>query len=427
MKSITAALIAGVLGCAFVHPVLAAGAGTGKETVLHSFGLGTDGSYPAAGLVDVKGTLYGTTQRGGAGSYDDYGTAFAIDPDTGAETVLHSFCSQQDCADGAFPDAALTAVKGVLYGTTQSGGADPKGVALGAGTLFSLDPGTGVETVLYSFSCAKRKCRGDEPESPLLYVRGKLYGTTSFGGAGNDRSGTVFEFDLKSGKERLLYSFCSQQDCADGEEDDEGAPAGLIEINGILYGTTAYGGSGGGLSACQENDYGCGVVFSLDPSTRTEKVLYSFCSQQGCTDGERPVAGLTAVNGMLYGTTSFGGGRGRGTVFALDPNTGAMTVLYSFGCVRRKCKDGATPGGPLLDANGKLYGTADGGADGFGMVFTLDPATGTERRLYSFGGGKDGDGPVGGLIDVKGFLYGTTSSGGTNCKYGCGTVFALKR
>jgi hypothetical protein len=35
----------------------------------------TDGQYPDAGLIDVKGTLYGTTREGGASGL---GTVFAV-------------------------------------------------------------------------------------------------------------------------------------------------------------------------------------------------------------------------------------------------------------------------------------------------------------------------------------------------------------
>ena len=76
-------------------------------------------------------------------------------------------------------------------------------------------------------------------------------------------------------------------------------------------GQTAQGGVGG----C--GSYGCGTVFSLDPNTGAEKVLHSFCSQQNCTDGQSPYAGLIDVNGVLFGTTYGGGAYGFGTVFAL--------------------------------------------------------------------------------------------------------------
>jgi uncharacterized repeat protein (TIGR03803 family) len=88
--------------------------------------------------------------------------------------------------------------------------------------------------------------------------------------------------------------------------------AGLTNVNGTLYGTAAYGGTHG--------DYG--TVLSVT-TTGTEKVLYSFGS--GSEDGEYPEAGLTNVNGTLYGTTYTGGSftcfhhLGCGTVFALTP------------------------------------------------------------------------------------------------------------
>jgi hypothetical protein len=79
MKSICIGLFAGAIGCAFfLQFPAAAGTGNGKEKVIYSF-CGqqncTDGEYPEAGLIDVKGTLYGTTQGGGARAS---GTAFAL-------------------------------------------------------------------------------------------------------------------------------------------------------------------------------------------------------------------------------------------------------------------------------------------------------------------------------------------------------------
>jgi uncharacterized repeat protein (TIGR03803 family) len=85
--------------------------------------------------------------------------------------------------------------------------------------------------------------------------------------------------------------------------------ASLISVNGTLYGTTAYGGTGG---SCGSN--GCGTVFSLTTSGK-ERVLYTFSFR----DGESPSAGLIDVNGTLYGTTIQGGEYGDGTVFALIP------------------------------------------------------------------------------------------------------------
>jgi uncharacterized repeat protein (TIGR03803 family) len=45
--------------------------------LLYSFGHGSDGQHPEASLIDVNGTLYGTTFKGG--THGD-GTVFTLKP-----------------------------------------------------------------------------------------------------------------------------------------------------------------------------------------------------------------------------------------------------------------------------------------------------------------------------------------------------------
>ena len=97
-------------------------------TTLHSFGSGSDAAYPAAPLLNVRGTLYGTTAYGGA--YGK-GTVFSMSLTGTDEKVLHSFGHG---SDGETPLAGLIYVKGALYGTTSAGGKD------GDGTVFALTP-----------------------------------------------------------------------------------------------------------------------------------------------------------------------------------------------------------------------------------------------------------------------------------------------
>lgn len=389
-----------------------------QENVLYSFAGGTDGNTPKAGLIDMKGVLYGTTYSGGAHSE---GTVFALDPNTGAERILYSFCSRQDCSDGAYPAAGLTNVNGILYGTTLSGGLTCKDG--GCGTLYEIDPKTGVETVIHSF-CSQKNCKdGEYPYSGVIGVKGILYGTTKNGGG--NYAGTVFSFDPETGKEKVLYSFCGTELCPDGRLPE----AGLIYVKGALYGTTFEGGNTGCFSE------GCGTVFALDPRTGAETVLYTFCSVGNCTDGELPLAALVDVKGTLYGTTSWGGtsrtcNAGCGTVFALNPDTNAMSVIYSF-CTQSRCADGLEPLAGLINVKGILYGTTyNGGTSqncflGCGAAFSFDPDTGSEQVLYSFCSAQnctDGENPWAGLIHTVGTVYGTTSAGGAD---GEGTVFAL--
>ena len=119
-----------------------------KEKVVFSFTV-TDGNGPYASLIfDPAGNLYGTTVGGGA---KGYGTVFELTPNAGGgwkEKVLRSF----DGADGENPFASLIFdAAGSLYGTTETGGADRGGV------VFELTPSAGswTETVLYDFSTVK--------------------------------------------------------------------------------------------------------------------------------------------------------------------------------------------------------------------------------------------------------------------------------
>jgi uncharacterized repeat protein (TIGR03803 family) len=191
----------------------------------------TDGQDPHAGLVQsADGDLYGTTSGGGANG--DYGTVFKITPG-GTLTTLYSFCSQTNCTDGQFPDGRLVqAANGDLYGTTLGGGANGD-----YGTVFKVTP-SGTLTTLHSFNGTD----GSAPLAGLVQATdGDLYGTTDLGGA-NGSNGTVFKI-TPSGTLTTLYSFCSQSGCTDGAT----PYAGLVQdTNGDFYGTTAYGGLGGG-------------------------------------------------------------------------------------------------------------------------------------------------------------------------------------
>jgi uncharacterized repeat protein (TIGR03803 family) len=181
----------------------------------------------------------------------------------------------------------------------------------------------------------------------------------------------------------------------------------LIAVNGMLYGTTYAGGTSD-----------TGTVFALDPNTGAETVLHSFATY---TDSQNPSGSLVAVNGVAYGLTPYGGDDGFGTVFSVDLGTGAAQVLHSF--CGYKCLDGALAYAGLIKVKGTLYGTtSQGGPVRRGTVVAVDPATGAVNVVFSFGGG-DGQYPMDNLIDINGTLYGTSYEGGD---FRLGTVFALK-
>jgi uncharacterized repeat protein (TIGR03803 family) len=151
-----------------------------NETVLHSFTSGTDGAYPASGLLpDAAGNLYGTAAQGGKGSCPGgCGVVFEVSK-AGKEKVLYRFASQ---SDGQWPVGGLAMdAAGNLYGTTFGSGDY-------YGDLFKLDK-RGHETVLHNFS---EPTDGAYPYGDLVRdPTGNLYGTTSYGGP--NYYGTVFE------------------------------------------------------------------------------------------------------------------------------------------------------------------------------------------------------------------------------------------
>jgi uncharacterized repeat protein (TIGR03803 family) len=194
----------------------------------------------------------------------------------------------------------------------------------------------------------------------------------------------------------------------------------LIDANGTLYGTTAAGGKTNS-GFCQQ---GCGTVYGITTSG-TEKILHAFTG----ANGWYPVSGLTGVNGTLYGTTLRGGGtgcggsEGCGAVFGIT-KSGREKLLHGFG----GGSDGDSPQAGVTNLNGILYGTTNvgGSTSRYGTVYSIT-TSGAEKVLHAFTGGSDGNNPLGGLTTLNGKLYGTTAGGGktNHCGGGCGTIFSV--
>jgi len=291
-----------------------------------------DGILPVGGLMQASnGDFYGTTSgslisdnttctpAGGAGC----GTVFKITP-AGKLTTLYTFCSQPNCADGAFPSAALMqATNGDLYGTTALEGPNLDS----AGTIFKITP-TGDLTTLVTL-CSQTYCSdGELPVAPLLQAaNGDLYGTTEHGGISG--AGTVFQMTL-GGTLSTLYTFCSQSlNCGDG-----GVPLGAViqGTDGNFYGGTSL------FGASNVAEGAAGTAFQLTPSG-VLTVLHTFCAtNDDCPDGLSPNGALLqATNGDFYGTTEQGGAHNGGEIFLLNMGLGPFVALQrSSGVVGAK-------------------------------------------------------------------------------------------
>jgi len=388
-------------------------------TVLHEFTGHQDGNMPNSGLtLDRGGNLYGTTSFGANGNcLEGCGTVFRISH-AGVFTTIFRFNGN----NGETPEANVTvASDGTLYGTTEFGGAE------GTGDIYRLQPparalgnatGTWNETVLYTFG-AYNNGHGVEPwYEPLIFDRaGNIYGTASAGGVGpcaTGGCGVVFQLAPSNGAwtYNVLYRFTCGADGAtpfagvifdssgrlygtgdggidcplgtvyqlvpsgsgwtentlhqfQGQQDGDQPVGGLVmDAMGNLYGVTGDGGSGGG-----------GVVYELSPngSGWTFTPIYSLVGGPG--GGSSSALTMDAA-GDLYGTAEFDGAHYDGSVFKLTRNNGSWTYT----------------------------------------------------DLYDFTGGADGSNPVGTMtLDANGNLYGTTSHGGNggSCEYGCGVAWEL--
>jgi uncharacterized repeat protein (TIGR03803 family) len=401
---------------------------------IYKFEPSSDDTLPYGGLYqDGSGVLYGTTVSGG--SYGA-GAVYSVDPaSSNTETIIYPFGGPPD---GFHPFSTLIAdANGVLYGTTQEGGTstacgkNKDGKNIGCGIIFALtpNPSTGkyVETILYNF---QNSPDGAKPYAGVVEANGVLYGTTQVGGA--DKQGTVFSLNPSNPSTyKQLYSFTGG---ADG-----GLPNAIAEYNGTLYGTTAAGG------------LGVGSVFSMTLSGAITP-LYAFNPFATPSDGWAPEDQLILdpKSGLLYGTTANGGRFSFGTVFRISPTGTSYKVVYSFG--GRRVGDGATPYAALTESptNTEIfYGTTVAGGTGpcdapnngveigCGTVFELDLSgkSPVEKVLTSFKGDAHDSGafPYAGVVaePTEGQLYGVTYNGGTKnltiCPQGCGVLYEYDR
>jgi uncharacterized repeat protein (TIGR03803 family) len=127
------AAFSSVLGCGVAYSL---NPKTRAEAIVHSFAGGADGCAVETELLRVGNRLYGTALNGGKGNCSGTaaggcGVVYSLDLDTGEEKILHTFKGGQD---GSYPSSGLLNINGTLYGTTSDGGSGH------AGTVFAIAP-----------------------------------------------------------------------------------------------------------------------------------------------------------------------------------------------------------------------------------------------------------------------------------------------
>ena len=313
--------------------------GTGF-TVLKAFDGGPDGANPFAGLIESRGTLYGTLNAGGTGFR---GAVFAIRTNGTGFMVLHSFTTTSGTlstnSDGAGPRAGLVLSGDTLYGVAQTGGNS------GAGTVFAVKTnGTGF-TTLHHFPAilgiAETNSEGAKPVSSLVLSGDSLYGVAVSGG--NLGYGTVFTLKTNGAGFATLRHFNGLD--------------GLFPQTLTLSGTTLYGTSFDTLFALNTNGTGFTNLASFSGPVRGS-----------------PYGPIVLSGDRIFGTTSTGGAGDKGTIYAVRTNGTGFVTLHQFpgtSGTPETNSAGAFPRGITMSAN-TLYGTAQNGGNwSYGTVFSL--------------------------------------------------------
>jgi uncharacterized repeat protein (TIGR03803 family) len=317
----------------------------------------------------------------GSGGSNSVGNIFSLNTDGSNLQTLFSF---DGANTGGMPAGNLIAYNGLLYGTAQTGAPNWNSLGNNYGVLFSFNPATNTQTVLYSFSGGFDGSYSPPSGNPFggqvtVYPNGLLYGATSGGGANS--SGTLFSWDPVASVFSKVYDLPA----------NTAIYGPLTVFNYKLYGLSNSGGANFS-----------GFLFSFDPRTNIFTDLYDF--------GQQPGTGspMVVYQNKLYGLSQTAGPQNSGFIFSYDPVSGFAPV-YSF--------DGKHGGNPyqIIAYRNKFYGTTQyGGANAAngspGVLFSFDPASGKYTDL------QDNPGPYyfyqGFTIDSSGKMDGVLGASG---------------
>lgn len=210
----------------------------------YDFAMNASGCVPMGSpMKAANGKIYGLTVSWGANSG---GVLFEYDIATNTYTKKFDFSA----AAGQNPYGSLIETSpGILYGMTQSGGAN------NLGTIFEYNYLTNTHTKKFDFTTTS----GSGPQGSLIKAtNGKLYGMTYQGGTVN--GGVIFEYDIPTSTYTKKFDI--------GTSGTGVSPTGSLfqSVNGKLYGHTFGGGAGFMLDG-----YGisAGTIFEYDIATNT--------------------------------------------------------------------------------------------------------------------------------------------------------------
>lgn len=327
-----------------------------KKVILSRLAMG---ATPYGSLVVLNNRMYGITDRGGA---NDKGVLFEYNPG------INGYAKKIELGNnnGITPDGILTYYNGKLYGTTLLGGENKVGV------IYSYDLATHTYAIRHHFQAST----GQKYANGMVLHNNKFYGVCSMGG--NINGGLLYEFDPSNDTYTVMHLF------AENEKHPGGVP---VVYNNKLYGTTV--GTQG---------YDDGVLYEFDLAANSYTVKAHF----GGSTGQRPEAGLTVYKNKLYGITSKGGAYDGGTLFEYNPAANVLVKRHDF-----KQATGYMPYSTMVVFKDILYGTTSkgGAVEDRGVVFTFDPASNLYTKKHDFLS-TGADLPVGTFTVLNDKLYG---------------------
>jgi uncharacterized repeat protein (TIGR03803 family) len=369
----------------------------------------TMGADPLSQLTEGSdGKLYGTASTSDFEDFDGFqGSVFRVNKDGSNFTPLWKFGKMPNDGSNSWA-GVVQGIDGSLYGTTYFGGSNNLGTVF---RLTSAGNGGYTNKILKSFTGVNGD--GANPACKLIFgTDGFLYGTTVNGGTNN--TGTIFKLLPAGG------SFITVRSLATASLDGAHPYAGVVQgTNGMLFGTCSNGGPNN-----------AGVVFRISTNGTGYTNIRGF---GGAGDGTNAIAGLVCdTNNTLYGVTWKGGTSGLGTLFKINGDGTSYAKLTNFTGTANV--PGSLPlGSPIIGADGLLYGTTSfGGAHDDGVIYRINKGGSGYTVLHDFDFESnvigDGYNPHAGLVQGSdGGFYGTTLKGGTNQFGGeeLGTIFSL--
>jgi hypothetical protein len=350
--------------------------------------------------------IWGTVSNGGTYSH---GYIFKTDSIGNNLVIVHHF---QEAINGRNPGALLAASNNKLYGLTSSGGQYAQDLFSG-GVFYEYDLTTSVFKVLQEFGPGNPQITGRRPAGDGLRTLTEVYPGVIYGQIrGGYQTGVVFSWNAASQTISTVLTIPTFQGGSSNSTIGNRLEGTLFFApNGYLYGTTY------GNSQCPVPNPNFGSIVKIDPVTNAFSISY-LCPCTG-NNGFQFDNQYTTYNNKLYSVAKFGGANGNnGVIYSFDPATNTYTNKYSF----LGGLTGLRPSTMVEAANGKFYGTADGGTPeqgfsiGCGILYEFNPATDqfTKKLEFTYGNGSYlnvGALPFSLINGNNGKLYGATTNG----------------